>query len=259
MSPPPFPANTALAFKGVTVKKGKVTILAGVTAMVPRGSCTAVVGPNGAGKTTLLNVMLKFLPYQGTITFGESFKEIPPRIGYVPQKLQIDQGLPITVLEFMVMGRQRLPLWFGVRKKNRRWAMDLLASVKAENLGQRRLGALSGGEMQRVLLALALGEDPDLLVLDEPASGIDIQGEQMICCLLDDLRHERGFTQIMVSHNLSTVMQHSTHVICLNRKVKAQGPPRDILTQEAVNHLFGLVLDSSSSCLHGKESSTASA
>ncbi|MEM5788511.1 MAG: metal ABC transporter ATP-binding protein, partial [Syntrophobacteraceae bacterium] len=164
----------------------------------------------------------------------------PLRIGYVPQRLQFDRGMPVTVLEFMVMGWQRSPLWFGVRRVYREKAMELLAAVDLNGLERRRIGALSGGEMQRVLLALALGQEPDLLVLDEPASGVDFQGEHVFCELLARLRCERGFTQLMVSHDLPMVTHHATHVICLNRRVAAEGPPREVLTAETLMAIFGL-------------------
>jgi len=230
----------AVAFEDVTVALGGTIILDGISASVPPGSCTAIVGPNGAGKTTMLLALLDQLPYQGRIRVTCEQKERHPRIGYVPQRLQFDRGLPMTVLEFMVMGWQRSPLWFGVRKCHRSRAMELLSSVKAEELERRRIGALSGGEMQRVLLALALGQDPDLLVLDEPAAGVDFQGEHLFCELLEGLQCEQGFTQLMVSHDLATVTHHATHVICLNRRVAAEGPPREVLTNETLTAVFGL-------------------
>jgi zinc transport system ATP-binding protein len=148
--------------------------------------------------------------------------------------------MPLTVLEFMAMGRQRSPLWFGVRRAHRDRARELLSAVKIDGLEKRRVGALSGGEMQRLLLALALGQEPELLVLDEPASGVDFQGGHVFCELLDKLRCERGFTQLMVSHDLPTVTHHATHVICLNRRVAAEGTPREVLNDETFTTIFGL-------------------
>jgi zinc transport system ATP-binding protein len=233
------PNRASVAFENVTVALGGNVILDGVSARVPPGSCTAIVGPNGAGKTTMLLALLGQLSYQGRIRVTCEPEERRPRIGYVPQRLQFDRGLPITVLEFMVMGWQRNPLWFGVRKRHRGRAKQLLAAVRADGLEARRLGALSGGEMQRVLLALALGQTPDLLVLDEPAAGVDFQGEHVFCELLEGLRREQGFTQLMVSHDLATVTHHATHVICLNRKVAAEGPPGKALTNATLTAVFG--------------------
>ncbi|MDZ4199526.1 MAG: metal ABC transporter ATP-binding protein [Kiritimatiellia bacterium] len=229
-----------MAFENVTVAMDGVILLDRVTARIPRGGCTAVIGPNGAGKTTLLLALLGELPFQGDIRISRAEDHRPLRIGYVPQRLPFDRGMPLTLLEFMVMGWQRRPLWFGVRPVYRDRARQLLAAVKMDGLEGRRLGALSGGEMQRALLALALGQDPELLILDEPASGVDFQGEYIFCERLDTLRRERGFTQLMVSHDLATVTHHATHVICLNRKVAAEGPPREVLTAETLTAIFGL-------------------
>lgn len=234
------PNKAAVAFENVLVTLGGNTILESISARVPLGSCSAIIGPNGAGKTTMLLALLGEVAYTGRIHISCAREERPLRIGYVPQRMQFDRGLPLTVLEFMVMGWQRSPLWFGVRRDHRRRAMELLDSVNMQRLEKRRVGALSGGEMQRVLLALALGQEPDLLVLDEPASGVDFQGEYVFCELLEKLRHERGFTQLMVSHDLPTVTHHATHVICLNRKVVAEGPPQKVLTAETLTAIFGI-------------------
>ena len=185
MSQTNLSTNAVVTFQDVTVNLGGNTILDRVSASVPQGSCTAIVGPNGAGKTTLLLALLGKVTYEGHISISCGQEGKRPRVGYVPQRLHIDRGMPLTVLEFMVTGRQRMPLWFGVRQRHSDRAMDLLRSVKMDGLEHRRLGALSGGEMQRVLLALALGQNPDLLVLDEPAAGVDFQGENLFCDLLE--------------------------------------------------------------------------
>jgi zinc transport system ATP-binding protein len=240
MTQPCQPNGADVKFENITVALGGNTILESISAKVPRGSCTAIVGPNGAGKTTMLLALLGEVPYTGGIRISRADEGRHFRIGYVPQRLQFDRGMPLTVLEFMVMGWQRSPLCFGVRRIYRERARKLLAFVKVDGLERRKIGALSGGEMQRVLLALALGQEPDLLVLDEPASGVDFQGEHVFCELLDKLRCERGFTQLMVSHDLPTVTHHATHVICLNRKVAAEGSPREVLTAETLTAIFGL-------------------
>ncbi len=233
------PAGAAVTFEEVTVVLGGVSILEAVNARVPAGSCTAIVGPNGAGKTTLLLTLLGEVPHSGRIRL-QTADGSAPRIGYVPQKLNFDAGLPLTVLEFMALGAQRRPLWLGIGRKVRARALEHLQAVRAAELAQRRLGALSGGELQRVLLALALQQRPQLLILDEPAAGVDVRGGHLFCELLDGLRREKGFTQLMVSHDLSTVTHHANHVICLNHRVAAEGAPQAVLTPENLSAVFGL-------------------
>lgn len=227
----------AVVFENVTVKNQETSILDRVNAMVPRGSWSAIVGPNGAGKTTMLLTLLGMTPYSGKIRFFGNNKA--PRIGYVPQRFAFDRGMPLTVMEFMLMGRQRLPFWFGCRDDSKR-AQELLAAVRAEALGHRQMGALSGGELQRVLLALALQEEPDLLVLDEPTAGVDCEGEHVFCELLCELRSKKEFALLMVSHDLATVTHHADHVICLNRRVVAEGEPCKVLTGDTLTAMFGL-------------------
>ncbi len=229
-----------VTFKNLKVQLQGCPIINDFSAQVPKGSSTAIIGPNGAGKTTLLMALLGQLPYQGTIEIKNGKTKKKPKIGYVPQKLQFDRGLPITVIEFMVMWKQRLPLWFGINADFRHSAMELLVAVKADNLASQKVGTLSGGEMQRVLLALSLWQDPDLLVLDEPAAGVDVHGDYIFCELLEELRHKRGFTQLMVTHDLSLITHHATHVICLNRKLIKEGPPKEVLTEDILMDLFGL-------------------
>ncbi len=232
------PVAAAIRFENVTVERGGISILDRVSASVPMGSCTAIIGPNGAGKTTLLLALLKEISYQGTIRFNDS--DHVPRIGYVPQRLSFDRGMPLTVNEFLSMGFQKKPLWFGITSHLKKLTQDALAQVKAEHLAGRKIGALSGGEMQRVLLALALCQKPDLLILDEPSAGVDFRGELIFCELLDSLRHQNKYTQLMVSHDLATVTHHATHVICLNRKVAAEGPPQHTLTDDTLTAIFGM-------------------
>ncbi|MEM2915288.1 MAG: metal ABC transporter ATP-binding protein [Candidatus Bathyarchaeia archaeon] len=228
-------------FEDVTVQYNEFLALDHVTAKIPRNSSTAIIGPNGAGKTTLLLALLQEVFYQGKIILhGQESKYAKVRIGYVPQRFQFDRGIPITVVEFLVAGWQRLPLWLGIQKQYREKAMNLLEAVQASHLAFKKLGTLSGGELQRVLLACALGKDPELLILDEPGAGIDIQGGHLLCELLEQLRHQYGFTQLMVTHDLSTVTHHATHVICLNRRVIAEGSPAEVLTGPTLMELFGL-------------------
>ena len=247
-------AKPAITLTDVAVTLAGVSILDGVTAQVPQGSSTAVVGPNGAGKTTLLLALLGQVAYTGTIQVASRPDGRPIRVGYVPQRLQFDRSMPLTVMEFLIMGRQRSPLWFGLRSGYRQRATELLAAVRLEHAAKRPVGALSGGEMQRVLLALALQQDPDILVLDEPAAGVDVRGEQILCELLESLQAAHGFTQLMVSHDLAMVTAHATHVICLNRRVLGEGAPEAVLTPATLLATFGLhmgMVDASALPPHG--------
>lgn len=239
MNPSTTP-EAEVAFRDVTVNLGGVDILTGVNATVPQGECTAILGPNGAGKTTLLMTLLGEVPYSGEVKIA-NYKSGPShRIGYVPQRLSFDRGMSLTVLDFMVMDIQRRPLWLGKSRQHIAAATHLLEELQAQELTHRKIGALSGGELQRVLLALALQQKPSLLILDEPAAGVDFKGEYIFCELLERMRREMGFTQLMISHDLSTITHHATKVICLNRSVIAQGPPRETLTHENLTAMFGI-------------------
>lgn len=228
--------RSAIILDHVTVTRSGLSILDNVNASIPAGSCTVFIGPNGAGKTTLLHALLGEVSYEGRIDFGPRM----PRIGYVPQKLALDRGMPFSVGEFLSMGVQRRPLWLGLSAASKQQAGHLLELVHAAHLMRRRVGTLSGGEMQRVLLALALQRKPELLILDEPSAGVDFEGERLFCELLEDLRATHGFTQVMVSHDLAMASHHASHIICLKKRVIAQGPPREVLTPHVLQSLFGI-------------------
>jgi zinc transport system ATP-binding protein len=231
--PPP-----AIRLERVSVEVEDALALEEVTAVVPARGFTAVVGPNGAGKTTLLHAILGLRPHRGTIALAGPGGQAP-RIGYVPQRLTFDRGTPLTVEELLVLGWQRRPIWLGLRRSARARAQGLLEAVDAGHLRARPLGALSGGELQRVLLALALGQDPELLVLDEPAAGLDARGELLLCGLLERLRGERGFTLLMVTHDLGLALHHASHVLLLHRRLLAEGTPASVLTPENLSCAYG--------------------
>ncbi len=231
----PF-VEPSVRFDQVTLLIDGVKILDSVEAQVPQGSCTAIIGPNGAGKTTLLLCLLGQLAYSGKIHLsGQN-----PVLRYVPQKLEFDRGMPITVADLLALELQQKAIWLGVSRRIRQKTLDALAMVKAESIFSHKLGTLSGGELQRVLLALALLHKPDILILDEPAANIDIKGELLLCEILEKLRKELNFTQIMVSHDLPLVMSHATHVICLNHKVMGEGCPKKALQSGVLLATFGI-------------------
>jgi zinc transport system ATP-binding protein len=162
-----------------------------------------------------------------------------PPIGYVPQRLDFDRGMPITVLDFLAMATQIIPVWFGVRPTEKERALRFLKRVQADHLAKQQLGKLSGGELQRVQLALALQSEPQILLLDEPVAGVDVAGEHLFCDLLDEVRKESKLTMVMVSHDLSVVSRHAEHVICLNRRLECTGPTPMVLNASNLQAIYG--------------------
>jgi zinc transport system ATP-binding protein len=232
----------AMEIRNLSVTLGGVPILSGVNADMTCGEVTALIGPNGAGKTTLLSAILGLVPYKGEIRFCPCLEHGGgrPTVNYVPQQLDFDRRAPLTVMEFLSLTVQRRPLWFGAGKKTREVALFNLERVNAGHLALRPLGKLSGGEFQRVMLALALSPKPDILLLDEPVAGVDAAGEELFCELLDKLRQEAGFSLLLVSHDLQIVSRHADHVICLNQSVLCQGRAVEILTPANIKAVFGL-------------------
>jgi ABC-type Mn2+/Zn2+ transport system ATPase subunit len=229
--------EVAVRLEGVGVELEGHRALEGVSAEVPAGALTAVIGPNGAGKTTLLQAVLGLVPYSGRISFPAFAGR--PRIGYMPQHLGLDPGSPLTAFEFCLLGQQRRALWLGYSKEARRRAERELTAVGAAELAERPLAGLSGGERQRVLLAGALTLDPRLLLLDEPAAGVDVVGGELFHELLDELTAERGLTAVMVSHDLSMVSTHAARVLCLNRRLMGVGCAPQEITAETLTAMYG--------------------
>jgi zinc transport system ATP-binding protein len=229
----------ALRLRDVSVTLGGVSVLSHVTFEPAAGKLNAIVGPNGAGKTTLLRAILNVVPYSGAIELGRTADGKPMRIGYVPQRLDFDRAIPLTVLDFLASGLQRYPLWMGYRRRVQGVAAGALQRVGAEGWESRRLGALSGGELQRVLLAMALATEPNILLLDEPVSGVDLAGENLFCDLLGTLQRDGHYTMLLVNHDLSIVTRHADYVVCLNRTVHCAGTVVETLTAENLRRLYG--------------------
>lgn len=211
--------------QGLTVAYGRKTVLSHVTMDIAAREIVTIVGPNGSGKSSLIKALIGALPpLKGRVDRSPKL-----RIGYVPQRLHVDTTLPMTVRRFMSMPR-RIP---------RRTAEAALAEAGAQGLGSHQLGALSGGQLQRVLLARALTAQPDLLILDEPTQGLDQPGAAQFYDRIERLRNEQGIAVLMVSHDLHVVMRASDRVICLNGHVCCEGKPEVVASAPEYRALFG--------------------
>ncbi|MGE8505009.1 MAG: zinc ABC transporter ATP-binding protein ZnuC [Pseudomonas sp.] len=217
--------DALIRLDGVAVSFNGQAVLDDVQLSVQPGEIVTLIGPNGAGKTTLVRVVLGLLqPERGNVRRAPRL-----RIGYMPQKLHVDATLPLSVLRF-------LRLVPGVDRKR---ALAALAEVGAEQVIDSPLQSISGGEMQRVLLARALLREPQLLVLDEPVQGVDVAGQAELYRLISRLRERHGCGVLMVSHDLHLVMSATDQVVCLNRHVCCSGHPEQVSGDPAFIELFG--------------------
>jgi len=212
--------------ENLNIHFGENTVVSDVSMALRQGQITTLIGPNGAGKTTLVKAVLGLLePSSGTITRSENL-----RVGYMPQKLHIDTTFPLTVERFLKTAA------FASTADHR----QALRSVKAEGLLKQSVHSLSGGEMQRVLLARALLRKPELLVLDEPAQGVDINGQIELYNLIAHIRDQYNCSVLMISHDLHLVMAATDQVICLNRHICCSGHPEQVSTDPSYIELFGV-------------------
>jgi zinc transport system ATP-binding protein len=219
-----------LEFVEVSIRRNREQLLGAVSLAVQRRTIHVIVGPNGAGKTTLLSALLGGIAFEGRIVANWRSEG---RIGYVPQAFAVDPSLPVTVRDFLALTRQRQPVCFGVRPSTQRRVVELLQKVGLPGLERRPLSVLSGGELRRVLLANAVDPIPELLILDEPASGLDEGGVHLLEELLRAVR-AAGCTVLMVSHNIDQVRRVADWVTVLDRSVITEGPPAETLALDRV-------------------------
>jgi zinc transport system ATP-binding protein len=237
--------SAVVELEGVSFAYGELTILEGIDLAVQPGDFLGIIGPNGSGKTTLLRIVLGLLtPTSGTVgLFGEppaAFRDWG-RLGYVPQRAALDPALPATVQEVvatgLTRGRRRLAA-AGVSTGAR--VREVLAQAGMAAQARTRIGALSAGQQQRVLIARALVSRPELLILDEPTGGVDPEAQSSFYTLLHDLNREQAVTLILVSHDIAVVAREVTQLACLNRRLVFHGRPADFLSDAAaLTALYG--------------------
>ena len=226
------------------VKAGALTIFEDVNIHVHCGQLTALIGPNGAGKSTLLKAILGEVEHSGNLNYVDAKDRHTghPVIGYVPQYLTFDVTAPTSVIDLFMACLSNRPVWLFSSRNIRQRVIDNLRRVKAEHLIDRRLGALSGGELQRILLALALDPIPDLLLLDEPVSGVDQNGLDLFYDIVVDLKASEDMAIILISHDLEQVAKHADQVILLNKRVLAAGTPEEVFSDDKMKRVFGTIL-----------------
>jgi len=230
--------ENALEVENLSASFNGQIILDGLNFSVKRGDVLSIVGPNGAGKSVLFRALLGLIPFSGSINWKPGVK-----IGYVPQKLSIDSRFPLTALEFLLMKI----------KNNRGSENDINRVLNAVGIKtspsnehhlehhflNRPLGQLSGGELQRILIAWSMIDNPDILLFDEPTTGIDTGGEETIYNLLRKLQQSATLTILLISHELNIVYKYSDNVLCLNKKQICFGKPSVVLDPKELSSLYG--------------------
>jgi zinc transport system ATP-binding protein len=216
------------------------TVLENINLKIFQGEIVAIVGPNGGGKTTLIKTILGLVkPTKGQIrVFG--FKPIEAvrkhLIGYVPQRINLKKESCLSALDVVLLG-----MWFMKLPKEEKIkrALQSLAYMEVEHLKDKKFADLSGGQQQRVNIARAIAGEPKLLLLDEPTTGIDFAGQQTFYSLIEKLRDEKGFTVLMVSHDVGVVWKYVDKAVCINRKLHYHGEPSAILRPEILRKVYG--------------------
>lgn len=236
--------KAVIELNDVSVAYQEKIVLEHVTMEIKTGTFMAIIGPNGAGKSTLLKVILGLVkPSFGSVrVFGQStisVRSYRQRIGYVPQLLSMDLKFPINVKDAVIMGRYgRLGLFRRPTSSDKRIAHDMMEKVGITDLMKRPLARLSGGQLQRVLLARALANEPELLLLDEPTSGVDSTTTFSLYELLKELQREK-ITILLVSHDIGVVASFVDGVACLNRRLIIHGKPSEILRGKELEQMYG--------------------
>ena len=222
--------SCCLRVENLSVRIGGDCILSNVNLHVHCGELVALIGPNGAGKSTFLKAVLGQRDYEGVIAFSEpGQRSKKPRIGYVPQSPAFDPSDPVSVADLFACCMSRRPAFLGLGKSMRALVLECLDRVHGEELLDKRVGTLSGGELQRVLLALALEPMPNILILDEPLSGVDVEGMETLMDMLDEIRKNFDLSILMTTHDFSLLPRYANQVVLIDRGILIQGEPETVL------------------------------
>ena len=241
---PGRPGTCRLRVQNLEITLEGAPILRDVSFQLNCGEIVALIGPNGAGKSSLFRSILGQIPYSGSIRF-ELAGGYPsrPKIGYVPQSPSFERSCPVSVLDFFAAAISRWPVFLPVPAPLREKVTDCLTRVHAEALLHKRIGALSGGELQRVLLALALEPIPHILILDEPLSGVDRGGEHLLMEMLDEIRQKYDLSILFSTHDFSTLRLYADKVILLQQEILTTGTPSQVLRSPEFQAVFRLDLE----------------
>jgi ABC-type Mn2+/Zn2+ transport system ATPase subunit len=228
-----------VTLRGVTCRYGNgPAVLDHIDLAIRPGDFTGFVGPSGSGKTTLLRVLLGLVrPVHGSVTMRPDL-----RVGYVPQVETINWNFPVTVFEAVLMSARngRRGPWANSAEKCA--VSDVLCRLGIGDLGDRHIRQLSGGQQQRVFIARALFSNPDLLLMDEPTSGVDVRTRHEVLHLLSDL-NRAGLAVVVTTHDLNGIAAHLPHLVCLQKRITGQGAPRDVLTPEILERTYGAPME----------------
>ena len=217
---------------------GQQAVVDDVYLTVHRGEFVGIVGPSGSGKTTLLRTILGSHP----VAHGSVTKHPHLRIGYVPQVETVDWFFPVTVEEVVVMTETSTSWWPRITRSERASVHHVLDQLGIGDVAHRHIRELSGGQQQRVFIARAMYRKPDILIMDEPTSGVDVRTRHEVLHLLADL-HASGLTILLTTHDLNGLAAHLPRLVCLNRRVIADGNPREVLTSEVLEATYGAPME----------------
>jgi zinc transport system ATP-binding protein len=238
------PAGLAIEVRGLRVALGDTPVLRGVDFHVARGQVVALIGPNGSGKTTLLRCLLGLqTPDAGDVRlFGQHITPaLLQRVGYVPQRLALDRSFALSVREFLALKLRATQGWFWqASRRTDELLRAALPDFDLANLLDRPIAGLSGGQLQRVLIAFSLLGKPELLLLDEPTAGVDTPGENSFYELITEIHRRHRLTVVLVSHDLSMVYRHAARVYALNGVICCEGTPEEVMNADSLKQAYGI-------------------